>query len=125
MGSILRDATSADKLTSVSTGEQIEEWIAVKGGGFIRPIFNLPAVLCEADLLRLYDAMLHLDLHDMWKRYEADRVSFLAYLKDDVGLSSLADRQHFANALARCKRLGTFDAAATPSKAEPFVEGKI
>ena len=82
-------------------------------------------MLCEADLLRLYDAMLHLDLHDMWKRYEADRVSFLAYLKDDVGLASLADRQHFANALARCKRLGTFDAAATPSKAEPFVEGKI
>ena len=35
------------------------------------------------------------------------------------------DLQHFANALARCKRLGTFDAAATPSKAEPFVEGKI
>ena len=95
----------------------IEEWIAIAGGGFVRATFDLPALLFDSDLLHLYDSLLHLELADLWARYEADRVSFLAFMKDEVGLSSLADRQHFANALARAKRNGVYE-SSTPAPAK-------
>jgi hypothetical protein len=98
----ITDAVTADAKNIAVIGEgPVEEWVATKGGGFVRAHFDLPALLFDSSLLHLYDALLHLELEDLWRRYEADRVSFLAYLKDDVGLASLADRQHFANALAR------------------------
>ena len=103
------DAVADPKNIAVIGEGPVEEWLAVTGGGFVRATFDLPALLFDAELLHLYDALLHLELSDLWSRYQADRVAFLAYLKDDVGLSSLADRQHFANALARAKRLGLYD----------------
>ena len=84
----------------------VEEWVAVNGGIFQRATFDMPNLLYENDLTHLYDKLLHLDLYDLWQKSEIDRTVFLAHLKDEVGLSSLADRQHFANALARAKRLG-------------------
>ena len=134
-------APSAKNIAIIGDGP-IEEWIAVTGGGFQRATFDMPAMLQDADLLHLYDSLLHLELADLWTRYEADRVAFLAYLKDEVGLASLADRrmlhscstalslrgvaecrfdrfataEHLANALARAKRLGKYDHAGPPAK---------
>ena len=80
-------------------------------GRFQRAAFDLPALLHDADLLHLYDALLHLELYDLWQRYEVDRVAFLQYLKTE-GLTKLSDRQLFANALARAKRHGLYETAA-------------
>ena len=101
-------APNVKNITVIGEGP-IEEWVAIKGGGFKKSLFDMPALLYENDLLHLYDALLHLELYELWTRYEKDRVEFLEYLKAEVGISSLADRQHLANALGRAKRLGTFD----------------
>ena len=116
---VLRDTVASAKNIAVVSEGPIEEWIAIAGGGFKRATFDLPALLYDADLLHLYDPMLHLELSDLWRRYEEDRVAFLAYLKDECGLNSLADRQHFANALARAKRLGLYDTTTSSVAAPP------
>ena len=67
-------------LTSLGDGS-VEEWVALEGGGFERALFDLPALLQDADLLHLYDPLLHLELSELWKRYEIDRVKFLDFLK--------------------------------------------
>ena len=82
----------------------VEEWIAVAGGGFVRASHDLPALLYETDLLRLYGILIAEDCHDLMRRQASDRTAFLSYLKDTVGMSSLGDRQLLANALARAER---------------------
>ncbi len=89
----------------------------MQGGGFKRVTFDLPALLYDTDLLRLYDALIAEDLRDLVLRYADDRDKFLAYLKDMVGMAKLADRQLVANALARAQRLGTFNAALAQAAA--------
>lgn len=113
---VLGSVAPNTKNISVIGEGRIEEWVAVKGGGFVKAVFDMPALLYDNDLLHLYDSLLHLELYDLWTRYEEDRVAFLEYLKAEVGISSLADRQHFANALGRAKRLGTFDNKGLPAK---------
>lgn len=117
MPTLVDAAVDAKNIAVIGEGP-VEEWIAVAGGGFVRATFDLPALLFDACLLHLYDPLLHLELSDLWRRYEEDRVAFLTYLKDDVGLSSLADRQHFANALARAKRLGLYETGSAPGAAK-------
>lgn len=106
---------SAKNIAVIADGA-VEEWVAVKGGGFLRAAFDMPALLYDNQLLHLYDALLHYELYDMWARHAQDRDAFLEYLKTDVGMSSTADRQHFINALARAKRLGTYESAPPPAK---------
>ena len=93
----------------------VEEWIAVAGGGFVRAAHDLPALLHEADLLRLYGTLIAEDCHDLMQRQSSDRTAFLTYLKDTVGMSSLGDRQLLANALARADRMASSSKAA-PAK---------
>ena len=92
----------------------VEEWIAVAGGGFVRAAHDLPALLYEADLLRLYPTLIAEDCHDLMQR-QSDRTAFLTYLKDTVGMSSLGDRQVLANALARAERIASSTKSA-PTK---------
>lgn len=93
----------------------VEEWIAVAGGGFVRAAHDLPALLYEADLLRLYPTLIAEDCHDLMQRQLSDRTAFLTYLKDTVGMSSLGDRQVLANALARAERIASSTKSA-PTK---------
>ena len=104
---ILADSASSAK-NIADIRESVEEWIAQEDGTFVKAEFDLPALLYDTDLLHLYDALLAEDLKDLWQRYQQDRVAFLNYLKDVVGLRNLSDRQLFANALARAKRLGLY-----------------
>ena len=108
---------SPDNIAVIGDGP-VEEWVAVSGGTFVRSTFDLPALLFDAQLLHLYGALLHLEGADLFLRFEKDRTRFLEYLKDEVGLASLADRQHLANALGRAKRLGLYESqSSTPQPA--------
>ena len=97
----------------------IEEWVAVAGGGFKRAAHDMPAFLQANDLLPLYDILACQSLYKLYERCEADRVDFLRYLKDELCIASLSDRQLLANALSRAARDGIFDAsgAAAPPTA--------
>lgn len=96
--------------------DPVEEWVAVSGGIFERATHDLPATLFESGLIHLYAALFHLDASDLAQRHEANRTAFLSYLKDEIGIKSLADRQHLANALARAQRKSDAQAAAGPAK---------
>jgi hypothetical protein len=93
----------------------VEEWIAQPGGGFKRAEFDLPALLYEVDLVQLYDQLCGESMLELIKRHEEDRVTFLEYLKNEVGMTKLADRQLLANALGRARRLGSLPGEATKS----------
>lgn len=117
MPAVLSDSYGTSEANIAVIGEgPVEEWNALAGGGFERAAFDLPALLYDTDLLHLYDVLIAEELSDLWQRYSSDRVAFLAYLKDDVGLSKLSDRQLFANALARAKRHGLYTSNAEPSR---------
>ena len=72
----------------------VEEWIAAPGGGFQRATYDMPQLLSEASLCHLYDRLCAEDLSLLWMTFEKlGRESFLVFLKDDLGLSKLSDRQ--------------------------------
>ena len=111
---------SAKNIAVIADGA-VEEWVyglqSRVAAFFERPL-TCPrcCMTIMNQLLHLYDALLHYELYDMWARHAQDRDAFLEYLKTYVGMSSTADRQHFINALARAKRLGTYESAPPPAK---------
>ena len=105
-----RDENVRHVFSAVLDGE-VEEWVAVKGGGFEKATYDLPALLYDANLLHLYDLLIDEDLMDLMTRCEENRVKFLDDLKEFHGLTKLSDRQLLANALGRAKRVGLPGAA--------------
>lgn len=84
----------------------VEEWVASPGGGFSKATFDMPKLLSDAALPHLYDRLVAEDLGLLTSSFERlGREGFISYLKDEIGLDKLSDRQLFTNAIARAKRI--------------------
>lgn len=82
----------------------IETLEAVPGGGF-KPVGkanDLAAFLQEAGLLSLYDALIAESLPDLMRR-AGDEAGFGLWLKEYLGMASVADRRLLTNALTRAR----------------------